>query len=81
MTSRISNGFFSLGEYIYRIEVSLLSALLVGTIAWAAEPAKLSGIVFTVGHDRIRMVWPNARVTLKNLDTGKEITTTSNSLE
>ncbi len=48
--------------------------------ARAADTARVSGAVFTVGADRVRVVWPNARVTLKNLATATESTTVSDGL-
>jgi hypothetical protein len=42
--------------------------------------ATISGIVFTVASDRVQTVWPNARVTLKSLDTRNETTTVSSDL-
>jgi hypothetical protein len=38
----------------------------------------LSGVIFTVGQDQVQTVWPNARVTLKNLTTHTEVSTVSN---
>ena len=48
--------------------------------AMPAEVAKVGGTVFTVGSDRVRTVWPNARITLKNLATAGERTTVSDGL-
>ena len=45
-----------------------------------AETARVGGTVFTVGSDRVRTVWPNARIALKNLATGGERTTVSDGL-
>ena len=38
----------------------------------------MSGTVFTIGPDRVQSIWPNARVTLKNLKTTIETATISN---
>jgi len=46
----------------------------------AAKTAKLSGIVFTIGDDGRQTLWANARVTLRNLDSGNEINTVSSEL-
>ncbi len=34
-----------------------------------AKTSTVSGVIFTLGSDKIQTVWPNARVTLKNVDT------------
>jgi len=46
--------------------------------ALAAKTGKLTGVISTVGQDQVQVVWPNARVTLKNLTTQSEISTVSN---
>src|SRR5262249_200602 len=46
----------------------------------AATTAKLSGTIFTLGNDGSQTVWPNARVSLRNLVTGREIDTVSSEL-
>jgi Carboxypeptidase regulatory-like domain/TonB-dependent Receptor Plug Domain/TonB dependent receptor len=46
----------------------------------AAKTAKLSGSIFTIGSDGRQTVWANARVTLRNLDSGNEINTVSSEL-
>lgn len=45
--------------------------------AAAAKSGTVSGIIFTLGSNRVQMVWPSARVTLKNLGTGAEVSTVS----
>jgi hypothetical protein len=45
-----------------------------------AKTAKLSGIIFTVGDDGRQTLWPNARVSLRNLESGNEINTVSSEL-
>ena len=45
-----------------------------------AKTTTVSGTVFTIGADRVQSIWPNARVTLKNLKTSNETTTVSNEL-
>jgi outer membrane receptor for ferrienterochelin and colicin len=46
--------------------------------ALASKTGKLSGVIFTVGQGQVQTVWPNARVTLKNLTTHAEVSTVSN---
>ncbi len=48
--------------------------------ALQARTATLRGKVFSVDRDHVRAVWPNARVTLKNLSTNTEVGTVSNDL-
>ena len=43
------------------------------------KTAKLSGVVFT-STDQVQTVWPNAKLTLKNLASNEEIATISNDL-
>jgi hypothetical protein len=56
---------------------ALLTVLLL-TPAVTAKTGTLSGVVFTVGQDHVLIVWPNARVTLKNLTTRSEVSSVSN---
>jgi hypothetical protein len=56
---------------------ALLTILLL-TPAVTAKTGTLSGVIFTVGQDHVQIVWPNARVTLKNLTTRSEISSVSN---
>lgn len=56
------------------VVVSALSLPLI------ARTAKLSGVIFTTASDGSQTVWPNARVTLRNLASGNEIDTVSNEL-
>jgi hypothetical protein len=57
---------------------SFLALFLVPTLE--AKTATLSGVVFTVGSDKVQTVWPNARVTLRNFDTNNETATVSDRL-
>ncbi len=57
--------------------LALLTALLL-TPTLAAKTGKLSGVIFTVGQDHVQLVWPNARITLKNLTTHSEVSSVSN---
>jgi hypothetical protein len=59
---------------------ALVAAFLFTNEALAADSASISGVVFTAGPDRIKTVWPNARVTLKHLASRTEISTVSNHL-
>ncbi len=43
-----------------------------------AKTATVGGVIFTLGSDKAQTVWPNARVTLKNLDTNNAVATVSN---
>jgi hypothetical protein len=60
-----------------RICVALLLALLF-VPALRAKTLKVTGIIFTVGSDHVQTLWPNARVTLKNLGTRREVSAVSN---
>src|SRR5215471_9554091 len=60
-----------------RFLLGMLIAFLLEP-ALAAKTATISGLIFTVGSDQAQVVWPNARVTLKSLDTNNEIDTISN---
>jgi hypothetical protein len=46
--------------------------------ATAANTAKVSGVIFTFGSDRVQTLWPNAHLTLKNLSSSSAISTVSN---
>jgi len=63
----------------YRLFVVVLIAM-----AWveaaAAKSANISGVIFTLDSNRVQSVWPNARVTLKNLATNAEVSTVSGEL-
>jgi hypothetical protein len=60
--------------------LALACAALPGAPAHAAGTAKLSGVVYTLGADRVQTVWPNARVTLKNPRTGAAVSTVTSEL-
>jgi hypothetical protein len=57
-----------------------LSCQLFAHAILAAETAKVSGVIYTVGSDQVQTAWPNAHVALTNLATGNEISTVSNNL-
>jgi hypothetical protein len=45
-----------------------------------ADTARLSGIIFTIDANHIQALWPNARVALKQLASGRELSTVSDEL-
>jgi Carboxypeptidase regulatory-like domain/TonB-dependent Receptor Plug Domain len=57
-----------------------LAFLLACVPMASAKSARVSGVIFTLGADRVQTLWPNARVTLKNLKTRDEVSTVSNDL-
>src|SRR6516165_4430645 len=67
------------GSLTLRVVVSLSIALCV-VASVAAKTARISGVIYTLGADKVQTLWPNARVTLKNLSTHVEISTVSNDL-
>jgi hypothetical protein len=52
--------------------------ILLTPVVMEAKVAAVSGVIFTVSSEHVQTLWPNARVTLKNLDTNDEYTTVSN---
>jgi hypothetical protein len=61
----------------------LFTAVLIALAlvpALEAKTARVAGIIFTLGSDTVQTVWPNARVTLKNLATNSEAATISNNV-
>jgi Carboxypeptidase regulatory-like domain len=60
-----------------RFFVTIVIAL-VFEATLVAKTATVGGVILTLGSDRVQTVWPNARVTLKNLDTNNEVATVSN---
>jgi len=73
MRSSSRNTFPWPGGHIVLPVIWLAVVCLLGPPALAAETVRVRGVVYTVGPDRVRLVWPNARLTLKNLGTGKEV--------
>jgi len=63
--------------YASRFFVAIVMAL-VFEAALQAKTATVGGVILTLGSDRVETVWPNARVTLKNLDTNNEVAAVSN---
>lgn len=60
-----------------RLFVAIVLAL-VFEATLEAKTATVGGAIFTLGSDKAQRVWPNARVTLKNLDRNNEAATVSN---
>ncbi len=60
----------------------LMAIVMVPLSAPLAEArvVDIRGVIFTMGSDRVRTLWPNARVALKNLDTNDEFATVSDQL-
>ena len=65
---------------LFRACYLFVSCLVICVTALAAKTTKLSGVVFTVGADQVQTVWPNAKITLKNLASNEELSTISNDL-
>jgi outer membrane receptor protein involved in Fe transport len=63
---------------VYALLIAAIAAL--SPLSAYAKPASVTGLVFTVGSDRVQTVWPNARVTLRNLDTNNSTAADSNDL-
>jgi outer membrane receptor protein involved in Fe transport len=57
--------------------VLLLMALVENA---AGKSSSISGVIYTLGANRVQTLWPNARVTLKNVATGAEVSTVSSDL-
>jgi len=70
--SRISTLWFA-SLVALLIAVSMLPAT-------AAKTGTVRGLIFTTGPNRIQTVWPNARLSLKNLETNRVISMVSNDL-
>jgi hypothetical protein len=62
-----------------RLLVVIVILLLSGPLV-EAKVANVSGVIFTLSSDRAQTLWPNARITLKNLATNDEYATVSNEL-
>jgi len=62
-----------------RLFVAMLLALLCEPVL-QAKSASVTGVIFTLGSDQVETVWPNARITLKSLETNGEVVTISNDL-
>jgi hypothetical protein len=62
-----------------RLFLAIVMALLCES-ALEAKTSSVSGVILTLASDGAQTVWPNARITLKNLDTNNEVATVSNEL-
>ena len=65
---------------LHRTLPPLLALVLFSSIATFADTAHISGTISTIDPNRVQTLWPNARITLKNLATKRELTTVSNDL-
>jgi len=65
--------------HAFRLFAAFLIALLLAP-PLQAKTVTLTGVIFTVGSDHQQTVWPNARVTLRNLDAKSETATVSDRL-
>jgi len=45
-----------------------------------ADTTRLAGTIFSLDQNHIQTLWPNARISLKNLSSSRELTTVSNEL-
>jgi Carboxypeptidase regulatory-like domain/TonB dependent receptor len=71
------------GQSALRVfSLSKLLCLLSLTFCFStfADTCRLSGTIFTIDSNSVQTLWPNARVSLKNISTGRELTTVSNEL-
>ena len=71
--------YLKLASLTIRLFLAFLTSVLLSP-ALQAKTAALCGVIFTVGSDHVQTVWPNARVTLRNLDTKNESATVSDQL-
>jgi outer membrane receptor protein involved in Fe transport len=65
---------------VKRRAMLFLSLVLALAPAATAKSARVSGVIFTVAADKVQVLWPNARVSLKNLKSNHEVSTVSNDL-
>ncbi len=62
-----------------RLRLFILASLLLASSAFA-DTARIAGNIFTTDSSGTQTPWPNARVTLKKVPTGRELATVSNDL-
>jgi len=82
-TSRFAGVLPQISRREMRASSIALAIFVCSLFPWcvvAAKTVRLSGIVFTVGADQTQTLWPNARVSQKNLTTGREVSTVSDDL-
>jgi hypothetical protein len=63
----------------FRVGFALFLTLVVSSAA-LADTARLSGIIFTIDSNHIQTLWPNARISLKQSASGRELSAVSNDL-
>ena len=66
-----------LRSHVRESGLALLVAFMLAPPA-AAKSTQVSGVIFTLGSDRVQTVWPTARITLRSLTTQSEVSTVSN---
>jgi hypothetical protein len=76
-TRRERNNQIALGCGQIAVAV-LIAAVFVPAVA--AKSANVSGVIFTLDSNRVQVMWPDARITLKELATKAEISTVSGDL-
>jgi outer membrane receptor for ferrienterochelin and colicin len=62
-----------------RLCALIFGFLCLATLSHAAS-GRITGTIFTIDSNHIRTLWPNARVTLKNPVSGREVSSVSNDL-
>jgi carboxypeptidase family protein/TonB-dependent receptor-like protein len=65
---------------LHRTLSTVLALFLLSIIPALAGTARVTGTIFTVDPNHVQTLWPNARITLKNLATKRELITVSNDL-
>jgi hypothetical protein len=65
---------------LHRTLATVLALFLLSIIPAFAGTARVTGTIFTVDPNHVQTLWPNARITLKNLATRRELITVSNDL-
>ncbi len=78
----LSNGHRSLPSLLPAPRRFCLPVLFALSLlqSFATEVGDAKGIVFTVASDNVQVLWPNARITLKDGSNGQEVSTVSNGL-
>jgi hypothetical protein len=62
------------------LRICVVACLASVALDCFADTARLLGTIYTIDANQTQTVWPNARVALKNVATGREVTTVSNEL-
>ena len=63
-------------HHVREVGLATMAALFFAPGA-AAKTGKVYGIIYTLGSDGVQTVWPNARITLKNLSSQSAVSTVS----